>query len=216
MAALISPRALRLFTTVMRLLAALLILKIVVVTWISYRDYMPPNFRSDFLTGREGHFFGLYQWAFYPHIVAGPISLLLGMLLVSDRFRSRSPSWHRRLGKLQVATVFLVVAPSGLGMAWYAAMGPIAAIGFVCLALATAATAFMGWRTATQRRFDLHRRWMWRCFILLCSAVVIRVNGGLGLAAGIQAHWFYVQIAWTCWLIPLLILERVQSRRKPG
>ena len=191
----------------------MLVLKIVVITWVSYRDYMPPNFQSDFLAGREGHFFETYQWAFFPHIVAGPISLLLGLVLMSDRLRAKSPVWHRRLGKIQVANVLLVVAPSGFWMAWYAAMGPIAAGGFASLALATGATVALGWRSAMQRRFDAHRRWMSRCFVLLSSAVVIRVNGGIGLAAGIDSDWFYVQIAWTSWLVPLGIYELIQLRR---
>ena len=192
-----------------RFLVCLLICKIIVVTWLSYRDYMPPNFESIFLEGRESYFFRGYHWAFYPHILSGPCSLLLGMILVSDRFRRRFPRWHRVLGRTQVACVLLVVAPSGLWMARYAAMGPVAGVGFALLAMATGLTVALGWRAAVRRRFDAHRRWMLRCFILLCSAVVIRVNGGIGLVAGIEAEWFSVQTAWTSWLVPLLVLEMV-------
>lgn len=193
-----------------KLLACLLILKIIVGTFLSYRDYMPPNFEAIFLEGRESYFFRDYQWAFYPHIISGPCSLLLGLLLVSDRFRRRFPHWHRGLGRTQVACVLLVVAPSGLWMAWYAAMGPVAGVGFALLAIATGLTVALGWRAAVMRRFDVHRRWMLRCFVLLCSAVVIRVNGGIGLVAGIEAEWFYVQTAWTSWLVPLLVWELVR------
>lgn len=210
-----SPRSRQLLKQLSHGLAVLLVLKIVAVTLINYRDYWPPNFQSDFLTGRESYFFGSYQWSFYPHIVSGPLSLVLGLLLVSDRFRNRFRGWHRRLGKLQVANVLLVVAPSGLWMAWYSAFGPVAAVGFGLLALATGFTVAMGWRTAVRRKFDAHQRWMWRCFILLFSAVIIRVNGGLGQSLGITAHGFYVQIAWTSWLIPLAILEVSQRTRRP-
>lgn len=199
-----------------RFLVCLLILKIVVLTVVSYRDYMPPNFESVFLEGRESYFFRGYHWAFYPHIVSGPGSLLLGMILVSDRFRRRFPQWHRVLGRLQVACVLLVVAPSGLWMAKYAAMGPVAGVGFALLAIATGLTAALGWRAAVTRRFDVHRRWMLRCFVLLCSAVVIRVNGGIGLVAGIEAEWFYVQTAWTSWLVPMLVWEMIhRGRHRP-
>ena len=192
-----------------KLLVSVLILKIIVVTIVSYRDYMPPNFSAVFIEGRESYFFRDYQWAFYPHILSGPCSLLLGMLLISDRFRQRFPKWHRVLGRMQVACVLLVVAPSGLWMAWYAAMGPIAGVGFALLAIATGMTVALGWRAAVMRRFDVHRRWMQRCFVLLCSAVVIRVNGGIGLVAGIETEWFYVQTAWTSWLVPLVVWELV-------
>ncbi|RLS54216.1 MAG: DUF2306 domain-containing protein [Planctomycetota bacterium] len=188
-------------------LLALLVLKVVGVTFESYRDYVPPDFEVAFLIGREGYFFSGYQWSFYPHIVAGPCSLLLGLLLLSERFRCWRPHWHRRLGRVQVAIVLLIVVPSGLAMAWYAAAGPGAGVGFASLAVATGGTVIQGWRAAVQRRFEDHRRWMQRCFALLFSAVVIRVNGGLGLVCGIESEWYYLQTAWTSWLLPLLVLE---------
>ena len=58
-----------------------------------------PNFASDFLRGREGHFFGVYQWAFYTHILSGPVSLILGLILIGERSRARFPKWHRYLGR---------------------------------------------------------------------------------------------------------------------
>src|SRR5262249_13552071 len=152
-----------------------------------YRDYFPPNFGSDFLRGREDHFFGAYQWAFYTHILAGPASLILGLTLFAERSQARFPSWHRYLGRLQVACVLLLVTPSGLWMAYYAAAGPMAAIGLAALAVATAVCASLGACLAVAGRFVEHRRWMWRCYLLLCSAVVLRLIGGLATVAGVSA-----------------------------
>jgi hypothetical protein len=91
------------------LLTAVVILRVTAVVVLGYRDYLPPDFNADFLRGREGHFFGPYQVAFYAHLVSGPVSLLLGLLLLSQRFRRRWPRWHRRLGRVQVANVLLLV-----------------------------------------------------------------------------------------------------------
>lgn len=52
----------------------LLILKITLTVVMNYRDYLPPNFESGFLPGRDSYFFGAYQWAFYTHIAAGPLA----------------------------------------------------------------------------------------------------------------------------------------------
>src|SRR5262249_36011955 len=147
----------------------------------NYPDYFPPNFESDFLLGRDKYFFGAYQWAFYPHLVSGPISLFLGLILLSDRFRMRFPQWHRILGRIQVFCVLLVLVPSGLWMSLHALSGVIAGLGFASLSIATGFTVAMGWRTAVKRRFVQHRRWMQRCFLLLCSAVVVRLVGGMAL-----------------------------------
>jgi hypothetical protein len=189
------------------ILAAILIWKVTLSAVIEYRNYIPPNFDSDFLRGREPYFWGAYGWAFYTHLASGPASLILGTILVSDRFRKAAASWHRRLGRLQAACVLLLVAPSGLWMAFYAATGAVAAAGLGLLAIATATCVALGWRAAVMRRFTNHRRWMWRTFILLCSAVVIRTIGGLATVAQIDAPWLYPLSTWASWLVPLLVFE---------
>ena len=197
-------------------LVTILILKVTASVVIGYRNYFPPNFQSDFLLGRENYFWGAYRWAFYVHLVSGPVSLVLGVILVSERMRRAMPRWHRRLGRVQTANILLFVAPSGLWMAWYAATGAVAAAGLGTLALATAACAALGWRAAVARRFIDHRRWMLRTFVLLCSAVVIRMIGGLATVAHFDAPWLYPLSTWASWLGPLLIFEGIPLLRRAG
>ncbi len=205
---------------VLTLLAGLLILKVTVAVMLGYVNYLPPNFDSDFLRGRERYFFGAYQWAFYTHIASGPVSLFLGVILISERFRMRYPKWHRLLGRVQAANVLLLVTPSGLWMSWYTATGTIAGIGFALLAVLTGTCVALGWRAAVKRRFQVHRRWMWRCFLLLCSAVVLRLVAGLATVVGVQSMWFDPVASWASWLVPLgafelsrLITGRVNPQR---
>ena len=186
---------------------ALLICKVTVAVMLGYSKYFPPNFQSDFLQGREGYFFGMYQWAFYPHIASGPAALFLGMLLISERFRLRFPTWHRRLGRVHVLNVLFVVSPSGLWMAYYTSTGTIAAISFAILAVATATCSALGWRAAVRRQFAIHRRWMTRSFVLLGSAVVLRIFGGLGTVLEVRSPWFDPVASWASWLVPLILLE---------
>lgn len=201
------PRRSSLAERILTLLAGVLILKVTASVLSNYHDYFPPNFSSDFLRGRERYFWGPYRWAFYAHVLSGPVSLILGLILVGDAFRSRFPTWHRRIGRLQVACVLLLVAPSGLVMAYRAAAGPIAGAGLGALAMATATCAALGARAAVKRRFADHRRWMWRCYLLLCSAVVLRLLGGLATVAGMAAPWFDPLATWIAWLAPLAAFE---------
>lgn len=192
---------------VFNFLAVLLIAKVTAAVVWGYRDYFPANFDADFLRGREKYFSGSYHWAFYTHIASGPVSLLLGTILISDRFRSRWPRWHQMLGRFEVGLILLLVAPSGLWMAYYAAAGPVAGLGLASLAILTAAFAAFGLRAALHRRFAVHRRWMWRTYLLLCSAVVIRLLGGFATVAGVQASWFDPVSSWASWLVPLAVFE---------
>jgi hypothetical protein len=203
------------FTRLQRALslaAGLLVLKVTAAVVVGYRNYFPPDFNSDFLRGREGYFWGSYQWAFYTHIGSGPFTLIFGTFLISERFRQRFPAWHRLMGRLQVALILLLVAPSGLWMAYHAAAGALAAVGFAILVLLTGASAALGWRAAVQRRFAVHRRWMWRSYLLLCSAVALRLLGGLAAASGVQAAWFDPLASWASWIVPLAVFEWISLR----
>ncbi|HTI51070.1 MAG TPA: DUF2306 domain-containing protein [Planctomycetaceae bacterium] len=192
---------------VLTLVAGLLVLKVTVTVVLNYRHYFPPDFESDFLHGRELYFWGTYRWAFYPHLVCGPVALVLGLIGVSEQFRLRFPKWHRYVGRIQVFVVLFVVCPSGLWMAYRAEGGPIAAVGFAGMAIVTGASAGLGWRAALRRRFAEHRRWMWRCYLSLCSAAVLRLIAGLAAVAAVQGIWLEPLLAWVSWLLPLAAFE---------
>jgi hypothetical protein len=192
---------------ILALLAGVLVLKVTTSVVSNYYNYFPANFASDFLRGRESHFFGTYQWAFYTHILSGPVSLILGLILIGERSRARFPKWHRYLGRIQVACVLLLVTPSGLLMARHAAAGAIAGLGLAALAVVTAVCVALGARAAVTRRFADHRRWMWRSYLLLCSAVVLRLMGGLAIVTGVTAPWVDPLATWMSWLLPLSAFE---------
>lgn len=196
---------------IITLLAGLVVLDVTLSVVLVYRDYFPPNFAADFLRGRQAYFFGAYQYAFYAHIASGPVTLILGLILLGERVRMRFPRWHRTLGKLQVALVLCLLTPSGLWMAFYADSGIVAGAGFATLAVATATCTLLGWRTAVKRRFAEHRRWMWRTFLLLSSAVVLRLIGGLATVTEIGVTWSYPLAAWASWLLPLAVFELIAA-----
>jgi hypothetical protein len=80
-------------------------------------------------------------------------------------------------------------------------------LGFALLAVVTAASVALGWRAAVKRRFADHRRWMSRCYLLLCSTVVLRLMAGLATVTGVQATWIDPTVAWASWLVPLAAYE---------
>jgi hypothetical protein len=189
------------------LLGLLLVLKVVLNVVLTYPDYCPPNFQNDFLLGRDAYFWQSYHLGFYSHIVSGPLSLLLGIALISEKVRTRFPHWHRRMGRIQIANILLIVVPSGLWMSFWAASGPAAGWAFATLGLVTLFCTIMGWRQAVRRQFASHRRWMWRVFVLLCSAVTIRALGGFAITFGWHADWIYPVNGWLSWTLPLIICE---------
>ena len=207
-----SATAAKLFA-ITKWMLALLIVRVVAAVFSNFSNYFPPNFEDGFLVDREAYFYGIYQYAFYAHIISGPVSLLAGLLLMNKSLLRTAPQWHRRIGKLQAMSVLFIMAPSGLVMSYWAATGRTAAAGLGVLAVVTAFTVVQGWRFAVQRQFVEHQLWMTRCFLLLNSAVVLRVIGGALTVLNIQNEWSYPCAAWASWIVPLVVFETFRRRK---
>jgi uncharacterized membrane protein len=198
----------RILTTVLGWLAVVLILRVLATILANYPDYFPPNFDSLFLQGREATFTGAYPAAFYVHIFSGPVVLFNGLILLSAYVRRRHPSWHRVLGRVQVAVLLLFVLPSSVVMSRHAFGGWPAGLSFLLLSVATAGCAIIGVVYARRHRYHQHRRWMLRSYVLICSAVALRlISGAAGLVDVPSPEGAYIVAAWSSWLLPLAVLE---------
>jgi uncharacterized membrane protein len=198
----------QLLITVLRLLAVVLILRVLVTILANYPDYFPPDFEALFLQGRERTFSGIYPWAFYVHIFTGPFVLLGGLVLLSETVRHRYRRLHRVLGRVQVAVLLALVLPSSVVMSRHAFGGWPAGLSFLVLSLATAGCAVAGVVHARRGQYSQHRRWMLRCYILICSAVALRlISGAAGLIGVPSPEDAYVAAAWMSWLVPLAVCE---------
>jgi uncharacterized membrane protein len=198
-------------TTVLRWLAVVIILRVLFVILANYPDYFPPNFDSLFLQDREATFIGAYRAAFYVHIFSGPFVLFNGLILLNESLRRRHGGWHRILGRVQVVILLLFVLPSSAVMSRHAFGGWPAGLSFLLLSAATASCAIVGVVYARRRQFDRHRRWMLRSYVLICSAVALRlISGTAGLVGVPNSETAYIFAAWSSWLFPLAAYEIVE------
>jgi uncharacterized membrane protein len=208
----------RILTTVLRWLAVALILRVLAAILANYPDYFPPNFDSLFLEGREATFTGAYRAAFYVHIFSGPVVLFNGLILLSEYVRRRRGGWHRALGRVQVAVLLVFVLPSAVVMSRHAFGGWPAGLSFLVLSAATASCAIAGVACARRRRYDRHRRWMLRSYVLICSAVALRlISGAAGLVGVSNPEGAYAVAVWSSWMVPLAVYEgaeRVLAQRR--
>ena len=195
-----------LLLTAVRWLAVVLILRVTAAILANYPDYFPPNFESLFLQGREATFHGLYRAAFYVHVLTAPLVLVIGLFLVLDSGRRRG--LHRALGRVQVGVLLLVVLPSSAVMSRHAFGGWPAGLSFFTLSVVTAGCAVLGVVAARRKQYARHRRWMLRTFVLLCSAIVLRLISGAAGEVGVPyPEQAYVAAAWASWVLPLAATE---------
>ncbi len=198
-------------TLVLRWLAVVLILRVLATILANYPDYFPPNFDALFLHGREATFIGVYRTAFYVHIFSGPVVLVNGLILLSENLRRRHRVWHRRLGWFQVVVLLVFVLPTSALMSRHAFGGWTAGLSFLLLSALTASCAIVGVVYARRRRYDQHRRWMLRSYVLICSAISLRlISGTIGLVGTSNPEQAYIFAAWCSWLLPLAAYEIVE------
>ncbi len=192
----------------------LLLGKVLVSIVAEYVNYFPLNFDAVFLLGREESFRGIYGPAFFVHIITAPVAILLAAyLMVSGKRKSHGP-WHRRLGKVQLFLVLLLVAPSGLVMAFWAFTGPIAGMGFGLQAIATAVTVTLAARYAMRGNFAVHQWWATHCFLLLIAPLLFRIVAGILIVTETESFAAYQANAWLSWLVPLTAYELVRWRKR--
>lgn len=157
--------------------------------------------------GRQDHFHDWYRAAFYLHITTGPPTIILAFALVLTGKSLRYAKAHRWMGRSLAMLVVLAVAPSGLVMSTQSLSGLWAGVGFATLSVLTSASAIAAGYFAYRRKFLRHQRWAMRCFLCLCSPLVLRLMVGVTIVTGTESAQTYQAFAWVSWLGPLLAYE---------
>ena len=149
-----------------------------------------------------------YRLAFYSHISSSLLVLLSGAFLFSKTLLKRWPKLHRWAGRIYVALLILISAPSGMVMAFYANGGWLVKASFLLLTPLWWWFTWKGFQTARRKEFRDHQIWMIRSYALTLSAVSLRVY------QLILGHWFYIDpliqylfVSWFSWLGNLAIAE---------
>jgi uncharacterized membrane protein len=175
--------------------------------------------------GLAGNYAGrpaVVQAAFYTHVVAGGIALVLGPLQFWRGLRDRHRSLHRWTGRTYLTAVG-VAGVASLVMAPFSQAGLVGLFGFGSLAVLWLVTGWKAFRAIRGGDVASHRAWMMRNFALTYAAVTLRL--WLGVLLGAQAlpggefdigaafENAYAAVPFLCWLPNLVIAELLIRRR---
>ena len=144
--------------------------------------------------------------AFYMHVFAAGLALLLAPVQLSARIRARRPGLHRWAGRAS-AVAMLAGGASGAVLALGAKAGPAATVGFGLLGLLWIGATALGVAAALRRDFAAHRVWMIRAAAMTLAAVTLRLQLPVGFALGFSYDQAVLVIAWSCWVPNLLVAE---------
>jgi uncharacterized membrane protein len=113
----------------------------------------------------------------FPHIAAGVLALLCGPPQFSSRLRSRSPKFHRVLGRIYVISV-LIAAPLAIILAYHRNTPHTIPYFFLASSLQASTwivTTVAAFLTARNRQIQQHRQWMVRSYAVTFTFIGVRV-----------------------------------------
>jgi hypothetical protein len=142
----------------------------------------------------------------FAHAFGGTLMLFAGALALYVGWTRRLFRFHRWIG-----ATYLIGGALGAGMGLYLSITephPLPGVGVATgtLAVAWLAIAAMAWRAAINRRFDSHRDWMIRSYVLTWTFVFCRIVM-LHPASATAAPSTIVAIIWASWITPLIACE---------
>ena len=144
--------------------------------------------------------------AFLLHVSFAPLALVAGAVQLFPKIRTKRPALHRWVGRFYGLSV-LLAGLSGLIVAFGAAGGLSAQLGFAILSALWLFATLQGVRYARARRFAEHRRWMIRSFALTFAAVTLRLYLPFFFASGFTYTQASNYVAWMCWIPNLIAVE---------
>lgn len=167
-------------------------------TLVPLGDLVHPDMKAAFNANRP---------AIYAHIFGAAFALLLGPWQFVPALRARYPKLHRISGRLYLGVGVGIGGVAGFLAALNAFGGWPSQLGFALLAITWLFTGAMAFARIREGNVSDHRRWMIRNFALTLSAVTLRIQLGLGTAAGIPFEAYYPWLAWICWVPNLIVAE---------
>jgi uncharacterized membrane protein len=193
----------------------IIILGIASLIFYSSVRYLNPDFENGYLSGNKFSYVSVFRIGLIVHLIIAPFLVFSSSLLLFFKLEKKSPRMHRVIGRLTVYSAFVFLVPSGFILSYYAIGGLVGQILFFSLTLLTSFTLARALFEARNRNFTFHRKWMIRFYILLTSAIWLRINMFVGsYFFQLNGVDFYLASAALSWIPQLIITELIFLRKK--
>jgi hypothetical protein len=146
----------------------------------------------------------------YLHAAGGTVMLMLGLANAYTGSSRRFFEWHRLIGRLYlgggaigaISAVAITTGPAHKAAG--AGVFTNATVSLVALALAWLLAAGMGYRAVRNQRYDSHRAWMLRSYVLVWSFVFCRLASRVPGVSDLGGGEAFI---WLSWVGPLVLCE---------
>lgn len=163
---------------------------------------------------------------FAAHVLLASLVTLCGLMQLVPGLRRRSPRLHRWSGRtFLVVAIFMALSGVWLAVVRGTYLSLISAVAILINALLILVFAGLAWRHAIKRRFDQHRLWALRTFMVVSGVWFLRVGlmgwvvvnrGPVGMTKDMSGPADIV-LTFGSYLIPLAVLQfHVMAEKSDG
>jgi len=147
---------------------------------------------------------GLYNVAFFGHILFGGLALAIGWLQFNTNLRKNKIKHHRRIGRVYIFSA-LISGICGFYIGFYATGGIVSILGFISLAVIWLTTTTAGFLAVLNRKFDRHEKLMIFSYAACFAGVTLRI--WLPILSTLLGDFLpaYQIVAWLCWLPNIIV-----------
>ena len=117
----------------------------------------------------------VWMTAFYCHVTSCTLCLFVAPFQFVGYIRKHYTAWHHLAGKIYIASILFLGAPSGFYMALFANGGFGSQLGFSVLSILWIVSTYSAYCAIRNRDWVAHRAWMVRSYAFTFSAVTLRV-----------------------------------------
>jgi hypothetical protein len=184
-----------------RALPAVLFMGAILTTLPIWWQHAVPVATLDAAAAHAGHF----PWV-YAHMLGGTMMLALGAAALYIGWTRRRFRYHKWFGYAYLGGGALG-AGTGLALALINAHPPYGVgVATGTLAVTWLAVAAMALRAAVHRRFDAHRDWVLRSYVLTWTFVGCRIAMRTPLFDSLGEEGI-TAVIWFSWIVPLIVCE---------
>ncbi|MFD7308127.1 DUF2306 domain-containing protein [Promicromonospora sp. NPDC059942] len=161
------------------------------------------------------------------HIGFATVAMTTGLFQAWPWFRRKFRVAHRRLGRVYVFGGVLPASVLAGVIGAASPFGPMSAVSHVFLAVLWFSCTVAGIGAARRRRFDTHREWMVRSYVLTMSIITNRLWHFVWMPVlgpqvdtwfqGSEVAMLQTEMAltnWLGWTVPLVVAEALLIRRR--
>lgn len=149
----------------------------------------------------------LIRWTIGLHGLSAFILILFSSILIFGKIENSWPEIHKKIGKTTIFLSIIILIPTGYILSFLNTSGEKASVLFTILTTLCLITLVNGWRKIRSGDQMSHHIWMKRYYILLTSAIWLRINMFIAFVFFTPNQDIYFYCALLSWVPQLIVYE---------